>query len=59
MLGTARHSETDEPMVVYQALYGAGELWVRPLSMWRETVTRGDVTVPRFTFLGDDHADPH
>ena len=34
----AKHSETLEPMVVYRALYGAGEIWVRPAAMWYETV---------------------
>ena len=39
--GIARHSETLEPMVVYRALYGDGELWVRPAEMWNETVKTG------------------
>ena len=39
VLGSARHSETLEPMVVYRALYGARGLWVRPARMWSETVT--------------------
>ncbi|MGN1053206.1 MAG: DUF1653 domain-containing protein, partial [Candidatus Scatosoma sp.] len=38
VLGTAKHSETLEEMVVYRALYGAGEVWVRPAKMWNETV---------------------
>lgn len=45
----ARHSETLEDMVVYRALYGEGEYWVRPLSMWSESVTVGGKTVSRFT----------
>lgn len=45
----ARHSETLEDMVVYRALYGEGEYWVRPLSMWSESVTVGGKTVLRFT----------
>ena len=40
VVGIARHSETREEMVVYRALYGEGGLWVRPLSMWEEIVTR-------------------
>ena len=44
----ARHSETEEAMVVYRALYGAGEVWVRPASMWNETVERGGKTYRRF-----------
>ena len=38
--GTAKHSETMEEMVVYRALYGEFGLWVRPASMWEETVER-------------------
>lgn len=49
VLGTARHSETMEEMVVYRALYGESGLWVRPASMWNETVERDGVTFRRFT----------
>jgi len=45
--GIARHSETLEPMVVYRALYGDGEVWVRPAGMWNEAVN--DSGVMRFT----------
>ena len=38
VLYIAHHSETLEPMVVYRALYGEGEIWVRPAEMWNETV---------------------
>ena len=54
VLGTARHSETLEEMVVYRALYGEGGLWVRPAYMWSETVTRDGKTFPRFTLLEED-----
>lgn len=47
VLGIARHSETLEPMVVYKALYGDNEIWVRPAQMWNEPV--GDGSVLRFT----------
>ncbi len=46
VLFTAIHSETLEPMVVYRALYGDGKVWVRPASMWRDTVAPG---ITRFT----------
>ena len=49
VLCIAKHSETLEPMVVYQAMYGEGGTWVRPASMWLETVERDGVTYQRFT----------
>lgn len=48
LIDIAKHSETLEPMVVYRALYGDGGLWVRPLSMWSETVERGGKRFTRF-----------
>ena len=53
VLGVARHSETEEEMVVYRALYGEGGLWVRPAAMWSEIVDRDGVTQPRFTYIGE------
>lgn len=53
VIGVALHSETGEEMVVYQALYGQKGLWVRPASMWLETVERERYTGPRFTRVGD------
>ena len=53
VLGTARHSETLEEMVVYRALYGDGGLWVRPATMWNDTVQRDGQTFRRFTFIDD------
>ena len=53
VLAVAKHSETLEPMVVYRALYGEGGVWVRPLSMWNETVERDGVCVPRFAYIGE------
>lgn len=52
VLGVARHSETDERLVVYRPLYGEGALWVRPLAMFLETVTVNGEPVPRFVHLG-------
>ena len=48
VLAVARHSETNEAMVVYKALYGAGEVWVRPARMWFEEVKPG---VHRFELM--------
>ena len=53
VLGVARHSETEEWMVVYQALYGDGDIWVRPAAMWNEMVVRDGTAVPRFAFVED------
>lgn len=53
VLYLARHSETLEPMVVYQALYGERGIWVRPAGMWNETVERDGQKAQRFTYLGD------
>jgi len=52
VLHIARHSETEEPMVVYRALYGERGVWVRPASMWLETVEREGLRQPRFTYIG-------
>ena len=38
VIGIARHSEDESPMVVYRALYGEGGLWTRPEDMWNETI---------------------
>ncbi len=54
VIALAKHSETLEDMVVYQALYGEMGLWVRPLQMFCETVTRDGQSFPRFTFVGMD-----
>ena len=48
VLGVARHSETLEELVVYQSCAEAGQLWVRPLSMWNETVERDGQKMHRF-----------
>lgn len=47
----ARHSETEEALVVYRCLYGDYGLWVRPLSMFLETVEVSGETIPRFKFV--------
>ena len=49
--GIARHSETSEQLVVYRPLYGAGELWVRPLKMFNESVCIEGEELLRFQWL--------
>ena len=56
VLGTARHSETGEPMVVYRALYGGRGVWVRPAAMWSQTVETGDGPGPRFQWVREADA---
>lgn len=51
VVGTARHSETLEPMTLYRALYGEHGLWVRPAAMFNEEVVIDGVRQPRFTRL--------
>lgn len=53
VLYNATHSETGEAMVVYQALYGERGIWVRPASMWEETVERDGIIRQRFTYVGE------
>jgi hypothetical protein len=53
VIAIAKNSETMEDTVVYRALYGEREFWVRPLSMWTETVERDGKRQPRFTYLGE------
>lgn len=51
VIGVARHSETLENMVIYQARYGENEIWVRPYDMFLETVEIDDNEVPRFKLI--------
>ena len=51
IVAVASHSETGEAMVVYQALYGEGGVWVRPAAMWGELVERDGYSGPRFVFV--------
>lgn len=53
VLGTARHSETLEPMTLYRALYGEHGLWVRPAGMFSEEVVINGVRQPRFAWVGE------
>lgn len=53
VIGVAHHSESLEDFVVYRALYGEGDLWIRPLSMFFEKVERDGRVFDRFTFIGE------
>jgi hypothetical protein len=53
VLGVARHSETEEQLVVYRCLYGDYSLWVRPLEMFMGFVDLDDNKVRRFTRYED------
>ena len=48
VIGIARHSEDESPLVVYRKLYDDGSLWVRPADMWNEIVVRDGKTYTRF-----------
>ncbi|MEC5149474.1 DUF1653 domain-containing protein [Cryobacterium sp. GrIS_2_6] len=54
VIGVARHSETDEELVVYTALYGDPGLWVRPLAMFLESVNFDGQAIPRFAPIDTD-----
>ena len=51
VVGIAKHSETMEDMVVYQALYGDMGIWVRPRAMFCEEIVRDGKTFVRFEFV--------
>lgn len=54
LITVARHSETLEEMVVYQALYGEGGYWVRPAAMWDEYVEKDGYAGPRFVLVEEN-----
>jgi hypothetical protein len=58
VLGVARHSETEEWLVVYQPDYGDRGWWVRPLAMFTEEVEVNGQRVPRFERMSDTPGDP-
>lgn len=51
VIGTATHTETHEDLVVYRALYGERQLWVRPLAMFMENVDKDGYNGPRFLWI--------
>lgn len=51
VIDVARHSETDEWLVVYRPLYGEGGLWVRPLAIFGDTIERNGENVRRFQYI--------
>lgn len=53
VVGVARHSETQEPLVVYQLLYGNYSLWVRPFNMFNDMVLHEGKMVKRFEYIAD------
>ncbi len=53
VLYLAKHSETEELMVVYRPEYGERDIWVRPLSMFEQTLTKNNKPVKRFTKVAD------
>ncbi len=53
VIDTVRHSETQEEMVLYRALYGERGLWVRPLKMFKESVNIDGLCMPRFEFVSE------
>lgn len=53
VIGVAKHSETEEDLVVYRALYGACGLWVRPVEMFSEKIKTGKKYVFRFEWIDE------
>ncbi len=53
VLEVAHHTETEEALVIYRALYGDYGLWARPLAMFLDEVEKDGQVRPRFAYLGD------
>ena len=59
VVGYVRDLETEEPLVVYAALYGDTTVWVRPARMWAEEVEVAGVKMPRFRFIARHNPRKH
>ena len=55
VIDTVRHSETEELMVLYRALYGDEGLWVRPFTMFFEKVVVDGIETARFKYIGNEN----
>lgn len=53
VIGIGKHSETLEDYVIYRALYGEYGLWVRPLTMFEETIEKDGKQIKRFEYIGE------
>jgi len=53
VLHLARHSETEEHLVVYHPFNNKNDIWVRPLNMFNETIIRDKKSIQRFQFIGE------
>jgi len=53
VVDVALDSETQQPVVIYRALYGERGLWVRPLVMFSEVIERNGARIRRFEYIGD------
>lgn len=52
VIGAAKHSETLEELVIYKALYGEGQIWARPVSIFLDEVKFEGKKIPRFKYIG-------
>jgi cyclomaltodextrinase len=53
VIGIAKHSETLEELVVYRALYGNHQLWIRPKEMFFEKILKDGNEILRFEYMGN------